>query len=341
MENFAFDNNKYKELQKQEIYKRIQKYGKLYMEVGGKLFDDHHAARILPGFEPDVKMQIFKELSSDLEIIFCINARDIITEKVRNDTGLTYDKETLRLVSCLKNEGLDVSAIMINLYEPAKKVLEFEEACKEQNLKVYKSYFIDNYPNDIDHILSQDGFGRNDHIKTTKKIVLVSAPGANSGKLEVCLSQLYLDKLNGISSGYSKYETFPVWNLSLEHLVNIAYEMATADCQDKNMIDPFYKAAYNKIAVNYNRDIQAFPILSKILNQINGTEVYKSPTDMGINNVGNAIINDKEVARASMEEIERRYHKCLDDYKNHIASELTLKRCVELYERAKEIYKKI
>lgn len=341
MEQVAFDNKKYIELQKKEIYERINKYGKLYIEVGGKLFDDNHAARCLPGFDPNVKMQIFKELKNDLEIVFCINARDIISRRVRSDNNLTYDEELLRLIGCMQKEDISVCGVMINFHEKNPYIESFENKCKELNIPIYKTYHIEEYPNNIDKILSDDGFGKNDHIKTHKNIVLISAPGANSGKLVTCLSQLYNDKQRGISSAYAKYETFPVWNLPLDHLTNIAYEMATADIIDINMIDPFYKSAYDKIAVNYNRDVEAFPILSNMLNRINGHEIYHSPTDMGINNVGFGITDNNAVQKASFDEIERRYYKNLEKYEERKISSRTLERSNELYSRATNIYKNL
>ncbi|MBQ4541387.1 MAG: DUF1846 family protein [Clostridia bacterium] len=341
MEQFAFDNEKYKELQKTEIYDRIKKYGKLYIEVGGKLFDDNHAARCLPGFDPNVKMQIFKELKNDLEIIFCINARDIISRRTRSDNNLTYDEEVLRLIDCMNNEGISVCGVMINFHQQDPYIERFENKCKEINVPVYKTYHIEEYPNNIDKILSDDGFGKNDHIETHKNIVLVSAPGANSGKLVTCLSQLYNDKIRDIQSAYAKYETFPVWNLGLDDLVNVAYEMATADIVDINMVDPYYEKAYGKIATNYNRDVEAFPILSNMLNRINGHEIYPSPTDMGINNVGNAIKDTLAVQKASFAEIERRYYKNLIKYEEHKISDRVLERSNELYAKAKEIYKNL
>lgn len=341
MEQVAFDNEKYKELQKKEIYERINKYGKLYIEVGGKLFDDNHAARILPGFDPNVKMQIFKELKNDLEIVFCINARDIIAQRVRSDNNLTYDEEVLRLVDCMQKEDISVCGIMINFYEKNPLIENFENKCKNRNLKVYKTYHIEKYPNNIEKILSDDGFGKNEHIETHKSIVLVSAPGANSGKLVTCLSQLYNDKKRGIASAYAKYETFPVWNLALDNLVNIAYEMATADINDVNMIDTYYKETYGKEAVNYNRDLEAFPILSNMLNNITGHEIYPSPTDMGINNVGFGILDNNIVQKASFAEIERRHLKNIAKFENGQINESTFKRSTELYERAKQIYKNL
>lgn len=338
MEQFAFDNGKYIELQKKEIYDRINKYGKLYIEVGGKLFDDNHASRCLPGFDPNVKMQIFKELKDDLEIVFCINSRDIISERTRSDNNLTYDEELLRLISCMQEEGISVCGVMLNFHQKHPLIERFENKCKERNIKVYKTYHIENYPNNIEKILSDDGFGKNDHIETHKNIVLISAPGANSGKLVACLSQLYNDKKRNIASAYAKYETFPVWNLGLDHLVNIAYEMATADILDFNMIDPYYEQSSGKKAVNYNRDVEAFPILSNMLNNITGHEIYHSPTDMGINNVGFGIVDDKAVQKASFAEIERRYYKNLIKFEEHKISKEVLERSNELYARAKDIY---
>lgn len=334
----SFDNARYKDLQKAEIYARIKQFNKLYIEVGGKLYDDNHASRVLPGFEPNVKMQIFEELSSDLEVIFCINSKDIISHKKRGDNGLTYADETLRLCDCMKAQNISVCGIMITFYETNKTIREFEQKCKAQGILTYHSYFIENYPNNISHIVSKDGFGKNDHIKTTKKLVLVSAPGANSGKLETCLSQIYNDKQNGISSGYAKYETFPVWNLQVDHLVNIAYEAATAEIGDYNIVDPYYKKKFKKDATNYNRDVESFPVLSSTLNLILDKNVYDSPTEMGINNVGNAIVDDKAVQKASLDEIKRRLEKAEKLFENNEINLDALNRSKNLYNKAKEIY---
>ena len=341
MSQMPFDNEKYKQLQKADIFSRIQKFDKLYIEVGGKLFDDCHAARVLPGFDPNVKMQIFSELSNDLEVIFCVSAKHIVNGRKRSDNGLTYGEEIFRLCECMKSQNISVCGIMINFYLNHPLITEFEQVCKNKNLKTYRSFYIHQYPNNTNAIISNAGFGKNDHIKTSKKIVLVSAPGANSGKLEVCLSQLYNDKIHGIKSGYAKYETFPVHNLSLDHLVNIAYESATAEIDDHNMIDPFFKLKTKKDSVNYNRDVEAFPILSNILKQILGEELYGSPTEMGINNVGNAIVDDKAVQKAAFEEIKRRFenHKAL--FENYEVSEKTYNRIQELYEKAKRLIKNI
>ncbi len=336
-----FNNKKYKQLQKQEIANRISQFDKLYMEVGGKLFDDKHAERVLPGFAPDVKFQIFKELKNDSEIIFCVNARDIILNKTRGDNGLSYGDETLRLAKIMKDENITVSGIMINFYEPHESVLTFEKKCKAQKIKAYKSYFIEGYPKAVDHILSNEGFGKNEYIKTSKKLILVSAPGANSGKLETCLSQIYNDKVNGINSSYAKYETFPVWNLELDHLTNIAYEMATVDIKDKNIIDPFYKKTHHKNVTNYNRDVESFPIVSEILNGIMGKEVYDSPTSMGINCVGLAIDDDAAVQEASYEEILRRYEKHNRMFNTNKLSTSSLELSEKLLKKAEKLIKKV
>lgn len=341
MKTTPFNNKKYIQVQKEAIYNRIKDYQKLYIEVGGKLFDDYHAARVLPGFEPNVKIQILQELKDDLEIIFCINARHIITKKMREDLNITYASDLLRLIGCMHELGISVCGVMINFYEEHPLISEFIENCEKINTPTYKSYYIEDYPNNINFIVSKKGFGRNDHIPTSKKIVLVSAPGASSGKLKVCLSQLYNDRLRGIHSGYAKYETFPVWNLSTNHLVNIAYEMATADLYDRNIVDPFYQKAHGKIATNYNRDVDAFPVMSKMLKMIYGKEVYASPTDMGINNVGFAIDNDYEVQKASMEEIERRWKKIKKAYDNLEIHTKTFERSLELLIRARELFEKL
>lgn len=341
MTQTPFDNQKYMDLQKEEIYNRIEKYGKLYIEVGGKLFDDHHAARVLPGFDPNVKMQNFKLAKDDLEVLFCVSSHDIISQKIRNDNGLTYADEVIRLIYCMRRDGIAVCGVVITFYEEHPLIEEFKNKCKNINVPTYRSYFIENYPNDLDKICSDEGFGKNDYVETHKKLILVSAPGASSGKFETCLSQLYHDKKRDITSGYSKYETFPVWNLPLDHLANIAYEMATIDICDINLIDPYYEKAYNKIAINYNRDIEAFPILSQMLNKIYGHEIYKSPTDMGINNVAFAIVDDKAVQESAMNEISIRYEKCISDFKNNKITKKSFERGEELYLRAKTIYENL
>ena len=337
-----FNNSLYKQKQKDAIFERISACDKIYLEVGGKLFDDNHASRVLPGFEPDVKMQIFREIKDDLEVIFCVNARDLIIGKIRADNKLTYGEEVIRLVGVMKSEKINVLGIMITFYEPHKNVLDFEKLCKAKNIKTYRSYFIENYPADLDTILSSNGFGKNDYIISSKKIVLVSAPGANSGKMETCLSQIYNDKVHGVNSSYAKYETFPVWNLPLDHLVNIAYEMATVDIKDKNMIDPFYlKTHAGEPATNYNRDIEAFPVLSKMFDRIFGKEVYDSPTSMGINTVGFAIENDLEVQKTAFEEIKRRHEKHVKMYEEKQLSYSSLKLDEKLLKKSQKIMEKL
>ncbi len=337
----AFDNNKYKELQKKELKDRMERFGRLYVEVGGKLFDDNHAARVLPGFEPNVKMQVFSELASELEVIFCINANDIIYKKMRADNNLSYGDELLRLTDAMNDLGISVCGVVITFYVNDPLVFEFEQKCKAKNLSVYHTYFINHYPQNIDSILSKDGFGKNDHILVTKNLVLVAAPGANSGKMQTCMSQLYNDKINGIKSFYAKYETFPVWNLPLDHLVNIAYEMATADLLDQNVVDKFHEEAYGEFAVNYNRDEAAFPIMRDMLVGLMGKEIYKSPTDMGINNVGYAIVDDFAVQKAAFEEIAKRHEKHLARFENGTFSEEAMNRSDELMQKAIDIYENL
>lgn len=337
----AFDNEKYKELQKKELKARMERFGRLYVEVGGKMFDDNHAARVLPGFEPNVKMQVFSELTNDLEVIFCINANDIISKKFRTDNGLAYGDELLRLTDEMNKLGIIVSGVVVTFFENHPLVSAFEEKCKAKNLSVYHSYYISHYPNNIEKILSEDGFGKNDYINVTKNLVLVAAPGANSGKMHTCMSQLYNDKIRGIKSFYAKYETFPVWNLPLEHLVNVAYEMVTADLIDENVIDEFHQKAYGKFAVNYNRDEAAFPIMRDMLKAIAGKEIYKSPTDMGINNVGFAITDDFAVQKASYEEIVRRHKKHIERFENGTFTEEAMNRSDEIMQKAEMLYKKL
>lgn len=301
-----FNNDKYKHLQIRSILNKIQEFDHLYIEIGGKFIDDNHAARVLPGFDPNVKLSIFKELINDISIILCISAKDIINSRMRSDYNITYAEDILNTVDILRNNKFNIDGIFINLYENNESIQLFEHQCFLKNINIYKTYKIDDYPNNVDLILSDAGFGKNDYIKTSNKITLILAPGAGSGKLNICLNQLYHDHLNGISSGYVKYETFPVWNLPLDHPVNKAYEAATLNIKDYNVIDPYYKNKTGKCAVNYNRDVDAFPILSQIFQKIYGYDLYTSPTDMGINNIGFAIENDDEVRKAAQEEITKR-----------------------------------
>lgn len=334
----AFDLPKYKKLQTEEIVGKLNFFDRLYLEVGGKLFDDKHAARVIPGFEPDVKIQILKQLSADLEVVFCINAEYIKSGRTRYDNGLSYCDEVLRLIKKMREQNLLAHSVVITFYSEHPKIAEFEKECAKDNIDVYKSYFIEGYPENIDKILSNDGFGKNDYVNVNKRIVLVAAPGANCGKMQTCMNQIFHDKQRGLSSGYAKFETFPVWNLPLDHLANVAYEMSTADIGDENQIDPFHKTAFGEVAVNYNRDIEAFPVLSSLLSSILGKSVYKSPTEMGINNVGLAITNDAMVQRAAFHEIEVRYEKIKADFKCKKANQKTIDRADEIMRRARKIY---
>jgi len=314
----GFDNEKYIKLQSAKINDRIKKFGgKLYLEFGGKIFDDLHASRVLPGFNPGSKIEMLKELKDDLEIIFCISANDIERRKIRADHGISYETELLRLVDNLKALGLSTVAVVITLcngHQP--EITKFKEQLERRGLKVYCHTYTKGYPTDIDTIVSEEGYGAQPYIETAKPLVVVSAPGANSGKLATCLAQIYHEHKRGVKAGYAKFETFPVWNLPLKHPVNMAYEASTADIGDVNMIDNFHLEAYGKTAINYNRDLEVFPILKNILHRITGEELYKSPTDMGVNTVGQCITDDKVVRRASQDEIIRRYLNYLCDYKN-------------------------
>ena len=329
--NVAFDHEKYLKVQKEKIEERIKRFdNKLYLEFGGKLFDDLHAARVLPGFKPDAKIQLLKQFKDDLEIIFCINANDIEKNKIRADYGISYEQELLRLIEKMQKLDLLVSGVAINMYTGQKGVDKLVNTLKQKGIEAYIFNPIQGYPNDMEKIFSQEGFGKNPYIKTTKKLVVINAPGANSGKLATCLSQIYHENKNGIRAGYAKYETFPVWNLGLLHPVNIAYEAATADLGDINMIDPFHLQTYNIEAVNYNRDISSFPILKKMLKQIMGEDIYNSPTDMGVNMIKECIINDEEAKKAGCEEVLRRYYSIACDVKKGTASEEVQNRILEL-----------
>ena len=312
MKKIGFDNEKYIALQSQNIRDRIAMFGgKLYMEFGGKLFDDYHAARVLPGFEPDAKVKMLLKLKDDAEIVIAINADAIEKNKRRGDLGITYDLDTLRLIDAFRGIGLYVGSVVITRYTGQPLAQAFENRLTKLGVKVYRHYPIENYPSDIPHIISEDGFGKNDYIKTERKLVVVTAPGPGSGKMATCLSQLYHEHKRGIKAGYAKFETFPIWNLSLKHPVNVAYEAATADLNDVNMIDPFHLEAYGKTAVNYNRDIEIFPVLNAMLEGILGESPYKSPTDMGVNMAGFAVLDDEAVSKAARQEIIRRYYAAL------------------------------
>ena len=310
MKKPAFDNNKYLTIQRENILKRISKFGdKLYLEFGGKLFDDFHASRVLPGFKPDSKLQMLLGIKDKAEIIIVVNANDISSNKVRGDIGITYQEDVLRLIDAYKDVGLYVPSVIISFYQELPNVVEFENKLKNNGINVYKSYKINGYPQNIPLIVSDEGLGKNEWVQTTRPLVVVTAPGPGSGKLAACLSQIYLDNKNGIRAGYAKYETFPVWNLALNHPVNLAYEAATVDLNDVNMIDPYHLEKYGVVSVNYNRDVEAFPLLKAIFERIYGETPYYSPTDMGVNMVGLAINDENAVIDASNREIVRRYYE--------------------------------
>lgn len=310
----GFDNQKYLDLQSSHIRERINQFdNKLYLEFGGKLFDDYHASRVLPGFQPDSKLKLLKELSEEIEIIITINAKDIEKNKVRGDLGITYDTDVLRLIEAFKNSGLYVGSVVITQYTGQQSADLFKNHLINLGIKVYTHYLIEGYPQNIPYIVSEDGFGKNTYIETTKPLVVLTAPGPGSGKMATCLSQLYHENKRGIRAGYAKFETFPIWNIPLKHPINLAYEAATADLNDINMIDPFHLEAYGETAVSYNRDVEIFPVLSAMFEMIYGESMYKSPTDMGVNMAGNCISNDKVCQEASKQEIIRRYYNTLNE----------------------------
>lgn len=313
--NIAFDNDKYIKLQSEKIEERISHFDKLYMEFGGKLFDDSHASRVLPGFLPDSKLRMLYNLKDLSEIIITINANDIENNKIRGDNETSYDAETIRLKEAFEEYGFLVNGIIITQFDNQPKAVKYQKYLDNLGIASYKTYDIKGYPNNIDHIISKDGFGKNERVKTTRPLVVITGPGPGSGKMATCLSQMYLDHEAGINAGYAKFETFPIWNLALKHPVNMAYEAATANLDDVNMIDPYHLDAYGELAVNYNRDVEAFPILKKMFEKIMGTCPYKSPTDMGVNMVGFCIEDEEEAKRASKEEIIRRYYNTLVDFR--------------------------
>ena len=309
----GFDNQKYLKMQSEHIKERIDKFGdKLYLEFGGKLFDDYHASRVLPGFEPDAKLKMLMQLSSQAELVIVISAKDIEKHKIRSDIGITYDLDVLRLIQSFRSKELYVGSVVITHYEAQKSADKFKAKLESLGIKVYRHYIIDGYPSNVELILSEEGYGKNDYIKTERPLVIVTAPGPGSGKMATCLSQLYHEHKRGIKAGYAKFETFPIWNLALKHPVNIAYEAATADLNDVNMIDPFHLEAYNITAVNYNRDVEIFPVLTSIFEGIFGECPYKSPTDMGVNMAGNCIFDDEVCREASLQEVIRRYYSSLN-----------------------------
>ena len=309
MSTIGFDNSKYVQLQSQNIRDRIAQFGgKLYLEFGGKLFDDFHASRVLPGFEPDSKVKMLLEMKDDAEIVIAISADDIERNKRRGDLGITYDEDTLRLIDAFRGIGLFVGSVVITHYRSQPAADLFQKRLETLGIRVYRHYIIPDYPSNVALIVSEDGFGKNDYIETERSLVVVTAPGPGSGKMATCLSQLYHEHRRGVSAGYAKFETFPIWNLPLKHPVNLAYEAATADLDDVNMIDPFHLEAYAVPAVNYNRDVEIFPVLNAILSRIFGECAYKSPTDMGVNMAGFCITDDGICRSASHQEIIRRYY---------------------------------
>ena len=318
----GFDNDKYLKMQSEHIRERINQFGnKLYMEFGGKLFDDYHASRVLPGFAPDSKLRMLMQLSDQAEIVIVISAGDIEKNKVRGDLGITYAADVLRLIDVFKDRGLYVGSVAITQYSGQRAADAFKQRLNELGIKVYTLYNIEGYPSNIPLIVSDEGYGKNEYIETTRPLVVITAPGPGSGKMAACLSQLYHEHKRGIPAGYAKFETFPIWNLPLKHPVNLAYEAATADLNDVNMIDPFHLEAYGKTTVNYNRDIEIFPVLNEIFTQIYGESPYKSPTDMGVNMAGNCIIDDEICQEASRQEIIRRYYNAMDARKSGKGSE--------------------
>ena len=307
----GFDNEKYLKMQSEHIRERISKFGdKLYLEFGGKLFDDYHASRVLPGFQPDSKLRMLLQLADQAEIVIAISAADIEKNKIRGDLGITYDVDVLRLIQAFRDSGLYVGSVVITRYTPAAD--QFKTKLQSMGVKVYRHYSIDGYPADIPFIVSENGYGRNEYIETTRPLVIVTAPGPGSGKMATCLSQLYHENRRGIKAGYAKFETFPIWNLPLNHPVNLAYEAATADLNDVNMIDPFHLEAYGVTTVNYNRDVEIFPVLSAMFEGIYGSCPYKSPTDMGVNMAGNCIVDDEVCREAGRQEIIRRWYTTMD-----------------------------
>ena len=318
----GFDNEKYLKMQSEHIRSRINEFdNKLYLEFGGKLFDDYHASRVLPGFAPDSKLRLLKELSDQAEIVIAISAKDIEKNKIRGDLGITYDTDVLRLIETYRNQGLYVGSVAITQFSGQESAVLFKNRLEKLNIPVYLHYVIPGYPSNVPLIISEEGYGKNDYIRTSRPLVIVTAPGPGSGKMATCLSQLYHEHKRGINAGYAKFETFPIWNLPLKHPVNLAYEAATADLNDVNMIDPFHLEAYGETTVNYNRDVEIFPVLNTIFEKIYGESPYKSPTDMGVNMAGNCICDDEVCCEASKQEIIRRYYVALNSLAKGDASD--------------------
>ncbi len=327
MGGIAFDSEKYLELQRDKILERIQHFdGKLYMEFGGKIFEDFHASRVLPGYDPNNKIKLLTELKDQVEMVICINANNIENSKTRSDLGIEYDQEVFRLVDAFRALDLYVGSVVITQYNHQPSVDAFRKLLNKNDIPSYLHYPIEGYPTEVDYIISSEGLGRNQYINTERNLIVVTAPGPGSGKMATCISQLYHDQANGITSGYAKFETFPVWNLPLRHPVNLAYEAATADLDDVNMIDPYHLEAYGVQAVNYNRDIEIFPVLKRIFEKIGNKSVYESPTDMGVNMLGFCISDEKNAIEAANAEIIRRYYHALVDYKNDIIPETSVQK---------------
>ena len=325
MERLGFDNKKYLEMQSAKIEERIAMFGdKLYLEFGGKLFDDYHASRVLPGFLPDSKIKMLSKLKDRAEILIVINANDIEKNKTRSDLGITYDLDVLRLIDIFRGQGFFVGSVVLTRFAEQPTAIAFQKRIEAIGVKVYRHYPINGYPSEVEKIVSDEGYGKNEYVVTSRPLVVVTAPGPGSGKMATCLSQLYHENKRGVKAGYAKYETFPVWNLPLNHPVNAAYEAATADLNDLNMIDPFHLEAYGEMAVNYNRDIEIFPVLSAMMSKIMGSSPYKSPTDMGVNMAGYCIIDDEVCREASKQEIIRRYYNTSLDVMKGTASKESL-----------------
>ena len=334
MGKIGFDNKKYLEMQSAKILERIKMFGgKLYLEFGGKLFDDYHASRVLPGFEPDSKIKMLSQLKDEAEMLIVINANDIEKNKQRSDLGITYDLDVLRLIDIFLGKGFYVGSVVLTRFAEQPSAVAFQKRLENRGIKVYRHYPIEGYPSEVEKIVSDNGYGKNEYVVTTRPLVVVTAPGPGSGKMATCLSQLYHENKRGIKAGYAKYETFPVWNLPLNHPVNVAYEAATADLNDMNMIDPFHLEAYGEMAVNYNRDVEIFPVLSAMLSKVLGKSPYKSPTDMGVNMAGYCIIDEDFVQENSRQEIIRRYYSALIDVRKGLISKDTISKIEILMQR--------
>lgn len=335
MGKIGFDNDKYLSMQSLHIKERINKFGgKLYMEFGGKLFDDYHASRVLPGFQPDSKIRMLTQLKDDAEIVIVINSGDIEKNKIRGDLGITYDMDVLRLIDAFRDYGLYVGSVVLTRFDGQESVIAYQKKLESLGIQVYRHYSIPSYPSNVPLIISDEGFGKNEYIKTSRSLVVVTAPGPGSGKMAVCLSQLYQEHKHGINAGYAKFETFPIWNIPLNHPVNLAYEAATADLNDVNMIDPFHLEAYGISTINYNRDVEVFPVLKAMFNRIYGESPYQSPTDMGVNMAGNCIVDDNAVRKAANTEIIRRYYHSLVDLRKGKGSQEILDKLELLMEKA-------